>query len=203
MIWLLHGENRVKIGEEVKNILGENYEVFEAEDLTTVDLPNIFWGTSLFGTERRILVKDSSDNQELFKKLEDYLGTEHRVVLWEKKLDKRTATYKSLVKSEKLEIREFRLAEVKNVNGIFEIYETALKDGKKAVQMVEQIENTENPFGLVGLFVTQALRKYQMRYGERERRILKELAQLDMEMKSAKIEPWTLVKAFLIRLATI
>lgn len=203
MIWLLHGENRVKIGEEVKSILGENYEVFEVEDLTTADLPNIFWGTSLFGTERRILVKDLSDNQELFKKLEDYLGTEHRVVLWEKKLDKRTATYKSLVKSEKLEIREFRLAEVKNVNGIFEIYETALKDGKKAVQMVEQIENTENPFGLVGLFVTQALRKYQMCYGERERRILKELAQLDMEMKSAKIEPWTLVKAFLIRLATI
>lgn len=203
MIRLFYGEDRVKISEAVKKVLGKDYEVIEAEGLAAADLPNIFWGTSLFGTERRILVKDLTENKELFEKLADYLETEHQIVLWEKKLDKRTTTYKALAKSGKLEIQEFKVAEVKNANGIFDIYEMALKDGKKAVQMVEQIENTENPFGLMGLFTTQALRKYQMRYGERERRILKELAQLDMEMKSAKIEPWTLVKSFLVRLKTI
>lgn len=203
MIRLFYGEDRVKISEAVKKVLGKDYEVIEAEGLAAADLPNIFWGTSLFGTERRILVKDLTENKELFEKLADYLETEHQIVLWEKKLDKRTTTYKALAKSGKLEIQEFKVAEVKNANGIFDIYEMALKDGKKAMQMVEQIENTENPFGLMGLFTTQALRKYQMRYGERERRILKELAQLDMEMKSAKIEPWTLVKSFLVRLKTI
>lgn len=203
MIRLFYGEDRVKIGEAVKKVLGKDYEVIEAEGLAAADLPNIFWGTSLFGAERRILVKDLTENKELFEKIADYLETEHQIVLWEKKLDKRTTTYKALAKSGKLEIQEFKVAEVKNANGIFDIYEMALKDGKKAVQTVEQIENTENPFGLMGLFTTQALRKYQMRYGERERRILKELAQLDMEMKSAKIEPWTLVKSFLVRLKTI
>ena len=47
--------------------------------------------------------------------------------------------------------------------------------------------------------MTQALKKFEQRGGVREKRLLKELAKLDMEMKTTGLEPWMLIKAFLLR----
>ncbi len=47
----------------VKEELGEDYEVFDGEDLEVADLPSIFQGTSLFGgDDRRILLKNLGEN---------------------------------------------------------------------------------------------------------------------------------------------
>lgn len=200
MIKYFYGEDRVKISVAIKKELGNDYEVIE--QLETTDLATIFKGVSLFSDKRKILIKDCFEIKENFEKLEDFLDTEHQIILWERKLDKRTTAYKNLAKTGKIEFKEFKIEE-KSSGKIFEIYETALNDGVKAVKMIEEIENTENPFGLVGLFTTQALKKYQWRYGEKEKRILKALSRLDMDMKSSKIEPWTLVKGFLLRLKSI
>ena len=40
-----------------------------------------------------------------------------------------------------------------------------------------------------------------MRQGTKEKKILKILAELDMQMKTTAMEPWLLVKAALVRIA--
>ena len=49
MLRLYVGEDRVAAEKAVKRALGASYEVFEGENLTPEDLPNVFMGTSLFG----------------------------------------------------------------------------------------------------------------------------------------------------------
>ena len=53
MIRVFTGSDRKKIDAEVKKILGENYEVFDGENLKLEDIVNIFLGTSLFSEKRK------------------------------------------------------------------------------------------------------------------------------------------------------
>lgn len=200
MLRVYYGEDRVAAEKAVRSALGAKYEVFEGEELTLNDLPSIFRGTSLFATDKRcILLKNLAENTEVWAKIPDYLETEHEIVLWEGKIDKRSATYKSLQKLG-VEMREFLGKKPPEANLVFGIFDLALRDGKRAVQQVEQIELTQDPFMFVGLLVTQALKKFEAsRGGIREKRLLKLLAELDMQMKTSSIEPWTLVKATLVR----
>ena len=85
---------------------------------------------------------------------------------------------------------------------MFEIFEMAMRDGERAVRMCEQIELTQDPYMFFGLMVTQALKKFGVRQGVRERKILKELAELDVRMKTSGMEPWILVKMFLVRMGS-
>lgn len=82
---------------------------------------------------------------------------------------------------------------------VFGVLDMALRDGRRAVAQVEQIELEQDPYMFFGLLVTQALKKFEQRGGVREKRLLKELAKLDMEMKTTGLEPWMLIKAFLLR----
>lgn len=64
MLSVFWGENRLETEKAVKRALGTDYEVFEGENLTVADLPSIFQGTSLFGTEKRqILLKELGGKQ--------------------------------------------------------------------------------------------------------------------------------------------
>lgn len=200
MLKVFYGANRLAAEKAIKQALGENYEVFEGENLKPDDLPSIFLGSSLFETEkRRILLKDVSENSAVWEKLTDYTDTAHEVIAWEMKLDKRSAGYKRLSGS-KVELREFAELKKPEANLVFGILDTAFRDGKRAVEMVEQIELTQDPYMFFGLLVTQMLKKYQATGARvRERKLLKELAKTDLQMKSTTVEPWNLIKSFLLR----
>lgn len=202
MVKVFVGDDRVRAAKAVESELGGDYEVFEGESLTLTDLPSIFQGTSLFsGEKRRILLKDLGENGAVWEKIVDYLETEHEVIIWETKIDKRSAGYKRLKEAE-VEIREFNLAQKPEMRQVFGIFDTALRgDGEAAVRMVEKIELEQDPYMFLGLMVTQALKKFEAKQGSKERRVVKMLAELDMQMKgeaNVYLEPWTLVKMFLL-----
>lgn len=201
MIRVFSGNDRGKIQKEIGKILGEDYEVFEGEKLTTLDLPSVFLGMSLFGEKRKILVKDLGEGDGLLEKVVDFAETTHEVVVWESNLDKRTAIGKKIDKM--LETKIFKKAEEVDRNLAFEVFDVAKRDGARAVEMVEKIENTEDPFKIMGAWVWKALEDFKRNPGMKEKRVLKELSKVDMQMKSVSIKPWTLLKSFLLRLASL
>ncbi len=202
----------MKAEAEIRRVLGEGYEVFEGENLTAGDLPSIFQGLSLFGeleslgngeggsgkTGRRILLKNLTENGEVWGKVPEYAETEYEVVVWEPKVDKRSSEYKRL-KELGVEMREFAALRRPAANVVFGILDLALRDGARAVKEVEKIEAEQDPYMFFGLLVTQALKKFEVRSGVAERRMLKMLSELDVQMKTTAIEPWVLVKSFLVR----
>lgn len=200
MIRVFHGDDRVKIEGEVRRVLGGDYEVISGEDLQSHEMVSLFLGVSLFAEKRKILVKDLGENSECFAELGKYLDTEHEVVIWEGKLDKRTATYKELAK-QKVEVREFKLAEPPEKKLVFDIFEEAWRgNGVGAISLVEKIETTNDAYMFMGLMVSQALKKMSTG-GKRAEKIIKLLAKCDMGMKSTGFEPWTLIKATLLEIA--
>lgn len=217
MLRVFYGENRLEAEKNVKRVLGEGYEVFEGESLTVGDLPSIFQGASLFGGVagfgsaglggfgggRRILLKNLGENAEVWAKLADYRETEHEVVVWEGKIDKRSAGYKQL-KDAGVEMVEFPALKKPEAGLVFGILDTAMRDGARAVRDLEKVEADQDPFMFFGLLVTQALKKYEYSGGgARERRIMKELAKVDLQMKSTGVEPWMLIKSFLLRVGSL
>ena len=204
MIKILFGDNRVKISQEVKKILGEGYEVVEGEEVKLEDLPSLFLGTSLFAERRKILVKDlgANKNKEIFSKVVDYVNTEHLVVIWETKLDKRTVAVKNLKKAG-VEAVEYKIAETTNMKEVWDIFDVAWRDGQKAVRMLRKIETTQDPYMFFGVLASQALKKYEWRQGEKEKRVLKELSRIDKQMKSTAIMPWRLLESFLLQVSSL
>lgn len=204
MLRVFYGENRLAAEKAVKKALGEKYEVYEGEGLALADLPSIFQGTSLFETgKRRILLKSLSENAAVWEKIAEYAETNHEVIAWELKLDKRSAGYKNL-KAAGVGLCEFAELKKPELNVVFGVLDTALRDGTRAVKMVEQIEMDQDPYMFFGLLVTQMLKRFDSsRGGAKERRLLKELAKTDLEMKSTTVEPWMLIKSFLLRASSI
>lgn len=203
MLRIFYGDDRVAAGKAVESVLGANYEVIEGENLTVTDLPSVFQGTSLFaGEKRRILLKDLTENAAVWEKVADYSATDHEVVIWETKLDKRAAGYKKL-KATGVEMREFALRQPPEAKAVFNILDAALRNGAQAVKMVEQIQENQDPYMFFGLMVTQALKKFEVRQGRKERELLQLLSELDMQMKTTVIEPWDLVKSFLLRVSAV
>lgn len=204
MLKVFYGENRLEAEKKIKNFLGEKYEVFEGENLEPADLPSIFQGTSLFETGvRKILVKEAGVNGAVWEKITDYADTENEVAVWETKVDKRSAGYKRL-KESGVELIECPALKKPEMNLVFGILDTAFRDGKKAVRMVEQIETEQDPFMFFGLMVTQMLKRYENSgAGRREKRLLKELAKVDLQMKRTGVEGWMLIKGFLLRVGEI
>ena len=201
MLEIYYGDNRIKAEGAIKKTLGSGYEVIDGAELKTDDLPNIFMGTSLFTSERAILIKDLGENTEVWNKLINYIDTSNKVIIWEQKLDKRTAAYKELAKAG-VKMVEFALTEAPEAREVFNILDTAWHDGKKAVLKLEKIEMNQDPYMFVGLMVTQAIKKFEYRQGSKEKRVLKELSKLDIRMKSTSMQPWSLVKSFLLQVSS-
>ena len=201
MIKIYTGDDRVKIQEKIREHFHGEYEALDGAGIAYADMPSIFLGTSLFGDKRKILIKDLSENKEAWEKFTDYVGTEHDVVLWESKLDKRTATYKELVKKN-VEVEEINVTVPVDTKKVFDIFNVAMTDGKKAVKMLEEIEDEQEPMMFVGLMVSQAIKKFQWKQGTKEKRVLMELSKLDIAMKTTSFQPWTLVKSFLLQVSS-
>ena len=201
MIEIFYGDDRLKIEQAVKARFADDYEVLEGASIELSDLPSILLGGSLFAEQRKILIKDLGENKEVFAKLPEYLNTPHEVILFETKLDKRSAAYKAL--KDQVKIQEFKLPENVDMNLVFDIFKTAKRDGKKAVEMLEKIETTQDPYMLVGLMASQATRDFEYRPGAKEKRVLKELSKLDMKMKSTSFQPFSLLKSFLLQVSSL
>lgn len=201
MIRIFYGEDRIRITSEIERILGKKYEVFEGAELDPSDLPSIFFGTSLLSADRKILIRDLSTNKPAFEKLADYLNSPYEIILFETKLDKRSNVYKTL--KDKIEIKEFVGKKDPNLNLVFGIYNTAKRDGKKAVKDLEKIKMNEDPIMFFGLLVSQALKDFQQNQGTKEKKALKELSKLDLDLKSSKLSSWLLIESFLLRLSSL
>ena len=201
MIRIFYGDDRIRANQEIQKILGSDYEVIEGADITPADLPSIFLGASLLNPERKILIRDFTANKPVFKEITKYLASPHEIILFETKLDKRSTTYKEL--KDQLEIKEFKLPDNPNASVIFDIYRVAKKDGPRSLELLAKIKPTEDPIKFTGLLVSQAIKDFSYKQGSREKRVLKELSKLDIEMKTTKIDPWLLVESFLLRLSTI
>ena len=199
MLRIFYGEDRIKATQEIEKLLGKNYEIIEGADLTSIDLPNIFQGTSLFSENRHILIRDLSENKLAFEKLPDYLTTPHQIIIFETKLDKRSTTYKAL--KSQIEIKEFPAQKDQNFSLVFGIYETAKKDAPKAIKNLQKIKLSQDPMMFLGLLVSSALKDYQKYQGTKERRALKELSKLDMKLKSTSFSPWLLIESFLLQVS--
>ena len=201
MIKIFTGEDRVKAGREIERELGSDYEVIEGADLVKSDLLSIFQGASLFDAKRKILIRDLSVNKAVFEELPKYLDTPHLVIILELKLDKRSSAYKAL--KDKVEIKEFALVKNQNYGLVFDIYKMAKRDGQRAVEMLEKIKQDEEPIRFTGLLISQALKDYARNPGVKEKRALKELSKIDLEMKSTSYSPWLLVESFLLRVSSL
>ena len=201
MIKIFTGENRTKASAEITRLLGNDYEVVEGANLTPEDLPSIMQGASLFADTRNILIRDLSPNKPVFDRLPDYLNTPHNIIIQEITLDKRSSTYKAL--KDQIEIVEFALPQSSNLGIIFNIYSTAKVDGKKAVKMLEKIEPEEDPIKFCGLLISQALKDYRKKQGIKEKKALRELSKLDLNLKSTSYQPWLLVRSFLLQLSSL
>ena len=201
MMKIFTGDDRVRAGREIERELGAGYEVIEGGDLVVADLPSIFQGASLFDEERRILIRDLSGSSAVFAELPKYIDTPHQVIILELKLDKRSVAYKEL--KDKIKIREFKLAANQNYRLVFDIYRMAKRDGKKAVEMLEKIKQDEDPIRFCGLLISQALKDYARNPGAKEKRVLKELSKLDLDLKSTSLQPWLLVQSFLLRVSSL
>ena len=230
MIRIFHGNDRARIAREVKKILGEDYEVFDGENLKAEDIVNIFKGTSLFAEKRKILLKDLTDKRkekstdegsdvktgslastdnlpssvggDFYEEIAKYADTEHDVVIWETTLSKKKS-YKDFVEENGVEVKKYDVVREVDLRKVFGIFDTAMRDGKQAVKQLEEIEDDQDPYMFFGLMVSQALKRYNWRNGRKETAVLKELAKLDIKLKSTTVEPWILIKSFLLRLSEI
>lgn len=201
MIRLFYGDDRKAAEIAIKKVLGANFEVLEGVNLDVAELPSIFLGGTLFTLERALLIKDLGENKAVLGEIAKYLETPHNVVIWESKLDKRTAFYKDV--KDKIEIREFAMPKQNNFNLTKDIYNTAKRDGAKALKMLESIIDETDPYMFFGSIASFAIADYTAKQGTKEKRVLKELSKLDIDMKSSTIQPWLLMQSFLLRLSSL
>ncbi len=111
MITWLVGENSFEIREELRAIEAHfdgRAEKIDGAELSLSQLPDLLMGTSLFATERLVVITDISKNSSLWEKLPEWLkrisDTIH-VVFVDEKPDKRTTSYKALKQA--AELKEF------------------------------------------------------------------------------------------------
>jgi len=126
------------------------------------------------------------------------------MIIWPSALDKRSVTYKTLEKSGAVEFKEFS-RETRTVDRFFafKIADEAFAGrGTKAVKMCEQIEATDDPYLVMGAFISQAGKKLEMK-NSKAVRAFKILAKADMDMKSAAVDGWKILKIALLKIGQL
>lgn len=203
MIHIFYGNDRLKSEATAKKILGEPYEVVDATTLEPKDIPSLFLGVSLFEEKRNILIKDLFSRKELYEDLEKYLKTPHEIVILEDKLTGTLTVVKNLKKSSEVDMKEFKKPETKNFNLVFDIYNMALKNPKKALEMLKKAKETEDAYATIGAFASSAVKNLRAApNSKRNKNIVKELAKIDNLSKTTNFseDPWLLVESFILRL---
>ena len=201
MIKIFVGDDRIRAKQAIVQFLGQDYEVFDGPDLMEDDLLNICSGNSLLSLHRSILIRDLSKNKSLFEKIPDYLDTQHSVALLEQKLDKRSSVYKAL--KEKKLVFQFDLNPGADYGKVFNIFSVAKQNGLKAIDMLEEIKNQEDPMMFFGLLASSAIKDFGRNQGTREKQVLKLLSRLDLRIKSSSMDPWLLIESFLVQLSRL
>ncbi len=111
MIYFFVGENSFEAERELKRMIADfdgDVEKYDADTLQVSDLPDILMGQTLFSSVRMVIIKRLSDNKLIWEVLPEWLeraGESTTVVFVEAKPDKRSRTYKALVK--RAVIKEF------------------------------------------------------------------------------------------------
>ena len=205
MIHIFYGDDRLKSEAAAKKILGESYEVVDATMLEPKDIPTLFLGTSLFEEKRNILIKDIFSKKELYNELEKYLNTPHEIVILEDKLTGTLTVVKNLKKSSEVDIKEFKKEEAKNAFLAFNIYDMALKNPKKAIEMMKKAKETEDAYAMIGAFASSAIKNLKAApNSKRNKNIVKELARIDNLSKTTKFseDPWLLIESFILKMGS-
>lgn len=96
---LISGENEFEKRDALKRISkGREVERYDGEELSFEKLQELIIGQTLFTTDSLRIVSGLSDNLDLWTRIPDILSADSNLVLVEGKPDKRTKTYKWLVK---------------------------------------------------------------------------------------------------------
>ncbi len=104
MITFLIGENAFEVERAVGEIIAGfdgNAEKVDGSTLQLAQLPDTLMGVSLFATARLVILRNLSDNREIWPVFGDWLSKvsdDIHLVVIESKPDKRTVTYKALKK---------------------------------------------------------------------------------------------------------
>lgn len=112
MIVLLTGDNSFAVHNELTLIESEftgAVEKIDGESLELSNVPSLLSGISLFSEKRLVVINNLSSNLKVWTKLTDFLPSisdDVTLVLVDEKPDKRTKTYKHLVKMS--DVREFQ-----------------------------------------------------------------------------------------------
>ena len=199
MLQVFYGDDRVRAQRDIRSILGDEYEVFDGINLRPEDMDSIFRGTTLFAENRKILIRDLSENKEgCFEKLLDYKDTSHEVIVWEKKITKSSKIAKEL------RCVEYKAAPIRDQNFAFNVFDQAWNGkGKRAVEMCEEVRSEEAPYQIMGAFIWKATDKLNRGSGAKAKQAVKLLAKADMDMKSSKVDPWLIVEGCLLEISSL
>lgn len=105
MIYLIVGENMYQRAAELHKIVavsGLTLEKYDGAELTEAQLADCIAGATLFSDERLVAITDLSSNKSAWDSLGSWterVSPDTTLVLLEAKPDKRTKTYKALVKA--------------------------------------------------------------------------------------------------------
>lgn len=108
MITLITGDNTFEIERATRAIIANfkgEAEKIDGSTLELKQLPNLLMGATLFADKRLVIIKNLSENKELWASFGDWISRisdDTEVMLAEAKLDKRTVTYKELKKQAKV-----------------------------------------------------------------------------------------------------
>lgn len=107
MFTLIFGENAYERDKALDHIVrdyADAVERFDGSVITAGDLRSLLYSQSLFSAQRLVVIKNLSENKDTWQELGQYLDgkSDEQVVLIEPKPDKRTKTYKALVKVAKM-----------------------------------------------------------------------------------------------------
>ena len=104
MITLLYGENTFESSQAITEIVARfdgHAETIDGSVIETAQLPNLLMGATLFASNRLVVIKNLSENKSVWNDLVEWIprvSDDVHLVLVDSKLDKRTKTYKELMK---------------------------------------------------------------------------------------------------------
>lgn len=204
-IKIFYGSDRLAARKAAERILGADFEVIEAEDLTAADLESIFRGMTIFdmGAERKILLKDLSQNAECFEKLPEYADTTALVAILEGKLSKVLASVKAVFACKEIEAKEFTLKEElarDKFENLAPFNSAYAGRGGEALRKLKLIKDRSAAPVIIGTMGSQAMKYIDKPKGQQA---LKIIAKADLMTKSSKVDMWVPVEWALLQIAQL
>lgn len=204
-IKIFYGSDRIAARKAAERILGQDYEVIEAENLQLTDMDSVFRGATIFdmGSERKILLKDLSANKACFEKLPEYADTTNLVAILDGKLSKTTTAVKAIFACKDIEAKEFTLREelTRDKYENFAPFQAAYAGrGGDALRKLRLIKDRTAAPVIIGTMGSQAAKLLKE---PKAQRAMKIIAKADMMTKSTGIDMWMPVEWALLEIAQL